>query len=279
VELLVAIGIIAVLIALLMPALRSAIGAARSAGCEANLRTIMQAAIMYSVDNEGDMVPANWYLDPYSNPSPVSVGYPTFWWQAPPSDAVFLGKYTDNQNVTFDGSTNVFGTIARRNSVWNCPEKTWGQPQLSTFDPTNVQSSYAMDEDGEFSTSISTETGPVIAAQQNSGNTGWEQEYKLARVQSPNRMMSFVCSTCERFIPWGAYWGNPGGLPDPTNWTGGTPGCIENLALRHPNNSTNVAFMDGHVENIPASIYNNGSCSGLSLYPALNHEFVAHPTD
>lgn len=53
VELLVVVGIIAVLIAILLPTLTRARASARSLQCLNNLRTIMQGTFMYAADNHG----------------------------------------------------------------------------------------------------------------------------------------------------------------------------------------------------------------------------------
>src|SRR5688572_11818245 len=63
VELLVVIGIIAVLIGLLLPALSRAREQGRTAKCLSNLRSIGQAMNIYSTENKGFIVPGSvqWY--------------------------------------------------------------------------------------------------------------------------------------------------------------------------------------------------------------------------
>lgn len=58
VELLVVVGIIAVLISLLMPSLNRVRAHAISTQCQSNLRTIGQAAMMYAAENKGFLPPA-----------------------------------------------------------------------------------------------------------------------------------------------------------------------------------------------------------------------------
>src|SRR4051794_32491908 len=62
-ELLVVIGIIAVLVGLLLPALNRAREHSRTARCLSNLRQIGQAMNMYSAENKGFIVPGSvqWY--------------------------------------------------------------------------------------------------------------------------------------------------------------------------------------------------------------------------
>src|SRR4051812_30841311 len=60
VELLVVIGIIALLISILLPALSKARESSNTVKCLANLRSFGQAAMNYAADNQGYMVPGQW---------------------------------------------------------------------------------------------------------------------------------------------------------------------------------------------------------------------------
>jgi prepilin-type processing-associated H-X9-DG protein/prepilin-type N-terminal cleavage/methylation domain-containing protein len=79
VELLVVIGIIAVLISLLLPALGKARGAAQSAACLSNLRQVGLAIVMYANDNDGYLVPAHYDWDTWDNNLPVGSKAPDSW--------------------------------------------------------------------------------------------------------------------------------------------------------------------------------------------------------
>src|SRR3954451_18626036 len=67
VELLVVIGIIAILIAILMPALRRAKEAANGVACASNQRQLMMAFLLFAADHQGHL-PGNFvdYQDPDS---------------------------------------------------------------------------------------------------------------------------------------------------------------------------------------------------------------------
>jgi prepilin-type processing-associated H-X9-DG protein len=106
VELLVVIGIIALLIGMLMPALNAARGQARSVSCRANLRQLATAAIMYAQEQK------------------VYVGY------APGIDRKmllypYLKQGKDNADVA--GS-----------QVWNCPDNLMAEQQCGYGFNTNL---------------------------------------------------------------------------------------------------------------------------------------------
>jgi prepilin-type N-terminal cleavage/methylation domain-containing protein/prepilin-type processing-associated H-X9-DG protein len=268
VELLVVIGIISVLISILLPALQAARSAAKSTVCQSNLHSIMQAVFEYANDNNGALVPANWYNNGPS--TPYGPQGSTGWWECPSSDAILLGRYTDGPTCS-----QGFGQTSPH-SFWNCPEKNWGE---NPIDVLNENTSYAMDQDGAGSPlGSSSLSGPVIiplGGALSTTDTGWEYDYQLSSVRSPSRMLCFACTTGERLGFDGTYFGNPGN--EWNNWGGGSPLCAYNVALRHPNHSTNISFMDGHVENLPATMYTYGSYWDFSLYHAFqNHEFVTN---
>ena len=64
VELLTVIGIIAMLIALLLPTLSRAKEEAKLVQCQTNLRTMYSAAQIHMIDHHGFLPAAGWHFDP-----------------------------------------------------------------------------------------------------------------------------------------------------------------------------------------------------------------------
>src|SRR5438874_7628978 len=116
VELLVVIGIIAVLIAVLLPALRKARDAANRTACMSNMRQIMTGAIMYSNESKGYLPFANWRSKevPPTATYPYQPGWLYTW-------AAFAGQ---QQAITAneDGvKTGLLYKYLKSTKVYHCP--------------------------------------------------------------------------------------------------------------------------------------------------------------
>lgn len=97
VELLVVIGIIAVLIAILLPALSGARSQGYRVSCMSNLRQVGQAILLYANDNKGSF-PRTWYYVGlyYNNPTDTFAGLRGF------SDPVATDPFANASNPTGD---------------------------------------------------------------------------------------------------------------------------------------------------------------------------------
>jgi prepilin-type N-terminal cleavage/methylation domain-containing protein/prepilin-type processing-associated H-X9-DG protein len=273
VELLVVVGIIAVLIALLMPALTQARRSANEAKCQSNLHQISEALLMYVQTNNDWMIPAQWSrwqngggtappLDPTTQ-----FQIPNFW-DIFPSDTTMLGQYTDPQyGSTYNpnvGTHQVWGRVISTSSPWCCPEAYDHDAAQGNF----IDANYAIDNSAYPSIGCD---GTSNINPPNVPNGPYNM-WKLSQVKSPTRMLAFVDSTCERFMPgYGSpaqYYGN---LDWGNNWSGSSPECYYNHAIRHPGNVTNACFLDGHVEALHNTFYGGV----LSLHHGIvNGDFV-----
>jgi prepilin-type N-terminal cleavage/methylation domain-containing protein/prepilin-type processing-associated H-X9-DG protein len=109
VELLVVIGIIAVLIGILLPALNRARRSAKTMACSSNMKQIAQAMMMYINDNKGKLPPC--YISENDG-----MPYPDGWFWA--AELVHQ-KYLFAPNIYKNGSTT---KTFDQQSVFMCPE-------------------------------------------------------------------------------------------------------------------------------------------------------------
>src|SRR5881392_1757976 len=110
VELLVVIGIIALLVAILLPVLNRAKESASTTKCLAQLRQIGQAAAMYSSDNKGYTLPAGYQVG----------GAHTESW----AGILVMGKYVSKP---FPNPISLADETMPQSSVFACPngDKVW----------------------------------------------------------------------------------------------------------------------------------------------------------
>jgi prepilin-type N-terminal cleavage/methylation domain-containing protein/prepilin-type processing-associated H-X9-DG protein len=107
VELLVVIGIIAVLIGILLPSLNKARRQAFTAQCQSNMRQIAMALINYINDNQGNLIP-----DTISKDAPFNDGW--FW-----AGELLNQHYISAPNIYANGATT---PVIPQTSVFRCPE-------------------------------------------------------------------------------------------------------------------------------------------------------------
>ena len=144
VELLVVIGIIAILVALLLPALHRARQMARTTQCLSNLRQMDLGWIMYTSDNKGLLPPYIW-----STPGKPDIAWHTYWtgiladqgisgdlWycpEAPAPSSPAAGQWIGNAYTSWNGAGQGVATGVRydASNVLNNSSQSGGYRQSS----------------------------------------------------------------------------------------------------------------------------------------------------
>ncbi len=137
VELLVVISIIALLIALLLPALKNARAATRTTLCLSNDRQVAVALLSFAADHGGRMVPAyNWDTNP-AIAQWQRGNVPTGFWR------VIEGGYLPASIENIPNQNGSMYNNLRYNPVLQCPET---QKQVSLWDQTFSRHEYKNDQ-------------------------------------------------------------------------------------------------------------------------------------
>lgn len=118
VELLVVIGVIAVLISILLPALNKARESARMIECSSRARTVMQAVFMYINDNHGAMAGST------NGASQI--------WPVQPLNVVYFYQ-PGTQNIEFEHGAIMpyLGSLRTRQQMLRCPSANDKEPNYS----------------------------------------------------------------------------------------------------------------------------------------------------
>jgi prepilin-type processing-associated H-X9-DG protein/prepilin-type N-terminal cleavage/methylation domain-containing protein len=230
VELLVVVGIIALLIAILMPALRKARTQAIALQCQSNLRQIGMALYNYATDNH-DYIPGHGYANPIW-PTVNDTRGATFYH--------VLGK-TKYLGAMEQFRGPLFGLWQTRFAVTRCPAEIgsglYGMNGQTFFDAENMGGSYVMNL-----------SVVKFGASYLGGSAPAEKCYRKGFLKGPETMPAHEARIVVDTPDWGGFWVlayYDWGIDQPF----GPPFLPETgYAYRHPGRTLNALYMDGHVE-------------------------------
>ena len=221
IELLVVISIIALLIAILLPALGNARQSARAVQCKSNLRQIGVSTTAYTVDNDGKFYDrrnwGRWLAIPTITTNWIDADHPDAFW------GVAYAEYAKTERA-----------------IYNCPDAAVTDPARAdgTFDEGHIYNTYGLNgwgwtlgdaiREAEFGSAD-------IAALFRRDNDGVWRGRRIDSLESPSAMM-FAHDSYEA-----VHDGNGDTLDNFYQWPG-----FKQEYLRH-NNSANALWADGHA--------------------------------
>ncbi|MCC7350399.1 MAG: hypothetical protein IT446_07505 [Phycisphaerales bacterium] len=227
VKLLVVIGIIALLISILMPALSRAREAANQVACASNMRQWATSVVAYSTDNKG-WLPMFGETYGYNGPEP------TLWWN---TLAPYLGKQPTNAGGYYPSQAANLETMAKIRGCPSDPDHTFVGPNYGGFAYADGRL-YGPIVWGRYDPSEAVIGVRITRIKQSGSKILFaETTSPYYQVYSPeNWVFDTDCDgdgindTYNYYLGW-------------NNYNGGRP------KVHH--GSSNVAFCDGHVESMP----------------------------
>jgi prepilin-type N-terminal cleavage/methylation domain-containing protein/prepilin-type processing-associated H-X9-DG protein len=254
VELLVVIGIIALLISILLPSLNSARQQANTVKCASNMRQLATALIQYASENKGKFPPNINTLTP-AQPVPPFLNNANYWY-----DQDRIGKYLPNTVVTGSGSigTPVFTCPTDvQNAQRSYSMNQWASSQMDQFAHNKSPQRFT------YGGATYAPNPPFYGTQWGTGTKGSTDLILLAEAWSKNGSDAagwFASATIgfqgqypgERFsgIKAPAVYnagGRAAGRDTEMDWTRHRTGKDKNAGLA-TRGSANFAFADGHVD-------------------------------
>jgi prepilin-type N-terminal cleavage/methylation domain-containing protein/prepilin-type processing-associated H-X9-DG protein len=229
IELLVVIAIIAILAAMLLPALSKAKDRALAIACLSNTKQISIGVFMYAGDNR-DFFPSppNWWTaGPYKNAAGLLCG----------------GEWLLRDHVTPNTPAPMLAPYAPNNRVWVCPKRKRGLTYTTAtgeWDPSVTGFlSYGFNSIGVF--------GAVDA----SGNMINAKPFKSVSVSKPSDMVALTDTSGSNdpnntpAAAWlDSFWAGSSG---PTQSATSSENARLQTAYAKHNNRVNVVYVDGHA--------------------------------
>ncbi len=232
VELLVVIGIIAVLISLLLPALNSAREHAKVINCQSNLRQVGNAFQLYATSNRGTLPPLNFYMTTA---------------QTMPDGSIWPGSTALQRNEWYTNRLDQYLPVTGWKDAANATAMANGAPDLSSrvwLCPSMPAELWRNTGGGGYGVAINiVRYYPKGGAYRPQKVRRASEVYLIGDTWHPTNASQRFCSwlfthPSNKISPYTAdVWGVSAGVPTP--------------ATRHRGKRINVAFYDGHVAAVP----------------------------